>query len=544
MASSLATTMVTGIPAALAQEAAGGIPEIIVTAQKRAESLQNVPLSIQAFDTAKLDQLHVTNFNDYVQYLPSVAFQSSQPGFAHPYFRGVASGENNNHSGPLPTVGMYLDEQPITTIQGALDIHIYDVARVEALAGPQGTLYGASSEAGTIRIITNKPDPSGFKAGYDVEANSVNHGDFGWITEGFVNQPLSSNAAIRLVGWYERDGGYVDNRPGARTYPTSGGCISNASPPGAVACPPNPVTGNPASTPALATPAHAKNNYNNADTYGARAALKIDLNDNWTITPTLMAQEQKTNGTFAFDPSVGDLAVTHFDPENSIDHWVQAALTVEGKISNFDLVFAGAYLHRADETHLDYSDYSYWYDVLYGYGAYWTDSTGTPLADPSQYIHGTDGYQKQSHELRISSPQDERFRFVGGLFVQRQDHIILQIYKINGLDPALTVGNTTMPGAWPNTIWLTNQDRVDKDYAVFGELSYDLVPKKLTLTGGFRVYKYDNSLNGFFGFGLGYYNPPPMIPSSTSSTARLCALFSQAAPPSIRRSSMAPPART
>ena len=78
--------------------------------------------------------------------------------------RGIVSGNDGNHSGPLPTVGVYLDEQPITTIGGTLDLHLYDIDRVEALSGPQGTLYGASSEAGTIRIITNKPDPSGFSA--------------------------------------------------------------------------------------------------------------------------------------------------------------------------------------------------------------------------------------------------------------------------------------------------------------------------------------------------------------------------------------------
>src|SRR5947208_11003039 len=87
--------------------------------------------------------------------------------------RGVASGDNANHSGPLPSVGVYLDEQPVTTIQGPLDIHIYDIERVEALAGPQGTLYGASSEAGTVRIITNKPDASAFKAGYALTGNTL-----------------------------------------------------------------------------------------------------------------------------------------------------------------------------------------------------------------------------------------------------------------------------------------------------------------------------------------------------------------------------------
>src|SRR5678815_4872225 len=112
------------------------------------------------------------------------------------YMRGVASGGDGNHSASQPSVGMYLDEQPITTIQGSLDIHIYDIARVEALAGPQGTLYGASSQAGTIRIITNKPDVSGFDAGYNLEGNLISKGSQGGMAEGFVNVPLSSQVAL------------------------------------------------------------------------------------------------------------------------------------------------------------------------------------------------------------------------------------------------------------------------------------------------------------------------------------------------------------
>src|SRR5687768_14132923 len=165
------------------------LDQVVVTAQKREENLQTVPLSIQAFGTEQLEELNINDFEDYMKYLPSVSFTSLGPGFALPYFRGVASGENNNHSGPLPTVGMYLDEQPITTIQGPLDIHLYDVARVEALAGPQGTLYGASSEAGTIRIITNKPDPSGFQAGYGLEGNYMSEGGEGYLAEAFANIP-------------------------------------------------------------------------------------------------------------------------------------------------------------------------------------------------------------------------------------------------------------------------------------------------------------------------------------------------------------------
>ena len=202
---------------------AATLEEVVVTAQKRSENLQDVPLSIQAFNTVKLEELHINSFDDYAKFLPSVSFQKGGgPSFEHTYMRGVSSGGDGNHSGSQPSVGMYLDEQPITTIDGNLNIHIYDIERVEALAGPQGTLYGASSQAGTIRIISNKPDPSGFKAGYDLDLNQVDHGGAGYGIEAFVNLPLTDWAAVRLVGWDQHDAGYIDNVHGAVKFPTSG----------------------------------------------------------------------------------------------------------------------------------------------------------------------------------------------------------------------------------------------------------------------------------------------------------------------------------
>ncbi len=180
----LASTALTAAQSAFAADS--GIETVVVTAEKRTEDLQKVPLSIQVLGTQKLEQLHITSFNDYAMYLPSVSFSAnaaggglSDPGFANVYMRGVASGGDGNHSASLPSVGIYLDEQPITTIGGSLDIHVYDIARVEALAGPQGTLYGASSEAGTIRIITNKPDTSGFSASYDARVSQTENGSVG-----------------------------------------------------------------------------------------------------------------------------------------------------------------------------------------------------------------------------------------------------------------------------------------------------------------------------------------------------------------------------
>src|SRR5215204_6828368 len=190
------------VPSQAAPEAAPvDSNEIIVTAQKREENLQNVPISIQAIGTKRLDQLNISNFEHYTKQLPSVSFQTAQPGLTVVYMRGVATGGDGNHSGSLPSVGMYLDEQPITTIGGTLDIHIYDIARIESLAGPQGTLYGASSQAGTIRIITNKPELGVTSGRIDGEINSVAHGGFGGSLEGMVNLPVSDRIAFRAVAF-------------------------------------------------------------------------------------------------------------------------------------------------------------------------------------------------------------------------------------------------------------------------------------------------------------------------------------------------------
>jgi outer membrane receptor protein involved in Fe transport len=469
---------------------------IVVTATKREENLQDVPIAITAITTKTLDDLQVNDFEDYARLVPSLSSKAGGgggsadgPGTNNVYFRGVASGENANHSASLPSVGTYLDEQPITTIQGALDIHIFDIARIEALAGPQGTLYGASSQAGTIRIITNKPDTSGTYGEIALEANKVAHGDWGYSGEGFVNLPVSSNIAARVVGWYRRDGGYIDNIHGQRVMTEFALAQDPDGDPGELI--PTP-TGN---TLTLDNAQLAEDNYNDVTTYGARAALKIDLNDNWTVTPQLMGQVMKADGSFAEERGLGDYETMQFNPEKLKDKWFQAALTVEGKIGNFDVTYAGSYMKRRVDSDLDYSDYAYFYNEYGGYGAYWTDDSGDPVV-PNQLILAVDRYRKMSHELRFASPAESRLRLVAGLFYQRQQHNIEQNDIIPGLAEDLQVPGT-------DDVWFTKQLRVDRDYAAFGELSFDITPK-LTATAGGRWYKFNNSLKGFFGFGENY----------------------------------------
>jgi iron complex outermembrane recepter protein len=459
---------------AVVEEKKAVLDTVTVTAQKRTENLQVVPISIQVLGNQKLTENNVTDFEDYAKLIPSLTYQQGEGGSQTPYFRGVVSGGDGNHSASLPSVGVYLDEQPVTTIGGVLPIHIYDIERIEALAGPQGTLYGSSSQSGTLKIITKKPDASGFAAGYALEANTVESGGTGYVAEGYINYPVSDNAAIRLVAWDQENAGYIDNVFGTRTFPTSGITIDNAG--------------------------LVENNYNTSSDTGARLALQVDLNEDWTILPSVMYQNTKSNGSFAFDPEVGDLEINRFYPESYDDKWVQAALTVTGKVGNFDLSYNYSYLDRDIDSESDYSDYGYWYDVVSGYGSYFTDNNGD-LINPSQYIQGKDRYKNYSQELRISSDQDKRLSFIGGLFWQRQTHDIQQDYRVDDLNDDIAITG------WPDTIWLTKQLRTDEQKAIFGELTYDITDKLSALVG-FRYFQNDNSLEGFFGYSTGYSSNP------------------------------------
>ena len=447
--------------------------------------------------------------------------------------RGVVSTSNENHSGSQPSVGTYLDEQPVTTIDGTVDVHVYDIARVEVLTGPQGTLYGASSEAGTIRIITNKPDPLKFDAGYNLGVNYHNqaNGGTGYTAEGFVNVPLSTNAAVRLVGWYEHDAGFISNVAGnepsagivngVRTFNTWGGQttpVSGAKPPYTIPTSPPAAIG----AGAISNSSYLQKNYNTVDTYGARGALKVNLGDNWTVTPTVMGQEMRTDGFFGYDPAIGDLQLVHFGPENSQDAWVQAAMTIEGKINDFDLVYAGAFMKRTIHSIADYADYSFFYDNLFGSGSLWVGnkglqidpvtgvvSGGNPIM-PQELVHTIGYFQKWSHELRLTTPQQYPVKATIGLFIQRQLHDIYEQYIMPGFgfsSPYVHNANgladyLSIPTLY-NTIWLTDEQRVDRDQAAFAQVTWD-ISQNWSATVGYRYFKFDNSLEGFYGYSNHY----------------------------------------
>jgi iron complex outermembrane recepter protein len=521
------SAILAGVPAAHAagESDVATLEEVVVTAQKRSENLQDVPISIEVLDNTKLEQLHVVSLDDYVKFSPSISYSraegqggNGQPGTSHIYMRGITSGANENHSGSQPTVGTYLDEQPVTTIDGSLDVHLYDIQRIEVLEGPQGTLYGASSEAGTVRIITNKPDLTKFSAGYDLEGNDVTHGGQGWQAQGFINIPLTSFAAVRLVAWDEHDAGYIDNvagtnpnaciKNGVMSFPTWSG--EPSSYPNLTPCPATAPIG----AGSISNASSVKNNYNTVETKGGRAALRFEINDNWTITPTMMGQSSETNGFFGYDPTVGDLQVTHFGPEYSDDSFLQSALTVEGKIGNWDLTYAGAFLKRTTHSIADYSDYSLFYDRL-GSAAYWTGDDGKPIM-PQEFVVTKGYFQKWSNEVRVSSPKELPFKVTAGAFVQRQLHDIWEQYTMPGYGYTNVSGDpnskTPNPDGFSsfysiptlaNTIWLTDEQRVDRDKAIFAQATWDIT-SHWQLNAGLRYFTYDNTLEGFFGYSYNY----------------------------------------
>ncbi len=494
------------------------LEEVVVTAQKRTEDLQKVPISLQVLSGQDLEQHQVTSFDDFAKLLPSLSYQSLGPGQSQIYFRGISSGSDGLHAGSLPATGVYLDEIPVTTIGNTLDVHVYDIARVEALAGPQGTLYGASSLSGTLRIITNKPDPTALSGAYDVKADKFGRGNSGGEFEGYINVPLAENIAVRLVGYYDHQGGYIDNIDTSRVF-------ERGSPPAGIPNDPITVTnfGNPAGAP---EPNVAGQRFNPVTTYGGRGALKIDLNDHWTIMPQVLVQNQRADGNFSYDPSLGFLNVGDYGREINEDKWYQSGLMVEGKVSNFDVLYSGGYFERNVHNIVDYSGYTVAYDAYSQYaGATGTitrfqncktgtpanncNGAGGPLVDPTQFTDNHDEYTKISHELRITSPADYRLRGTAGLFYQRQSDNIRAAFQLNDLPAYYAIDGS------PNILYLSQQTRVDRDYAVFGELSFD-VTDKFKINAGIRQFWVNNTLYGFFGF-QSYCDiavvPSPVVPN-------------------------------
>ena len=464
------------------------LEEVVVTATKRESNLQDVPLSLQVLSEQTLDELNIANFDDYINFLPSVSTQSVGPGQATIYMRGVSTGGDGNFSGVNPSVAVYLDEQPVTAIGRNLDVHIYDVARIESVAGPQGTLFGASSQAGTLRIITNQPDTNALYGGLDIGVATTEDGSESYSFEGFLNIPVSDNVAIRLVGFAQEDGGWIDEVPASITFPGSGISVSNS--------------GNP-------DPNHnqVKSDTNDLSTQGLRAALGINLSENWSAVVSVIHQSHEADGLFADqqNSAVGEGNIERFYNDESEDEWTQYGITLKGDVDFAELTLTASTLDREVSYDIDYTAYSAFSSYVEYY--YTCDNYAFEnCVDPRMQYEQDSDYKRHTFELRAQSQGDGRIGWVAGIFYEENKHEYSNKWHIPPIAATGKAINTLSARGETDLYFATIQERNDEETAFFGEISYQFTDK-LSALAGFRSFDHEGTLEGFTGSFFSCFDP-------------------------------------
>jgi outer membrane receptor protein involved in Fe transport len=450
--------------AARAQDGAGavGTDEIVVTARKRAETVQDAPLSIQAFGAAQLEQLNVASFEDYARFTPSVAFVSEGPGQSKVVIRGIAESTGAADGGGRSSAALYLDEQPITVDASSPDPRIVDVERIEVLSGPQGTLYGASSQSGTIRIITNKPNASAFSGYGEATLRTMEEGEGSYDVNGALNIPLvEDRLALRVTGYDAEDGGFIDNILGT----TPGGTVDNAD-----------VAGD---------------DINTSHTTGARIAARWEINADWSATAAYLFQDVDVDGRSDYDPALGDLQAVRFFNETFNDEWDQTALTLEGDLGFADLVVTGAYFNRKVAYINDNTAYDQYLSTLAAY---------LPLydfgPDPTGFNDGRSDDKRTTFEARLASKDNgSRWGWIVGAFYQDGENGFTLNSHVTDFENSGGFANAQAalalagaPALAPTDVYFYQTGRYEQQqFAVFGELSFDLT-ETLTATIGGRWY--------------------------------------------------------
>jgi outer membrane receptor protein involved in Fe transport len=437
------------------------LQSVIVTARKRSESLQDVPASVQAFGDEEIQRLNITKFEDYARFAPSVSFNTQGPGQTKLVIRGVA--ESSGSRSGQSSAGIYLDDQPITSNAQTPDVRIVDVERIEVLSGPQGTLYGASSQSGTLKIITNKPDASGVSGSAEATVKSLEEGGSSYDLQGVANLPVvEDKLAVRLVGFYGEESGYVDNVPGN----TPGGTVSNA--------------------------AIADNDVDKIKTFGGRAAARYEIDANWSATASYAFQTSDADGLSDYDPLVGDLQTIKFYDESRKDEWNQAALSVEGDLGFANLIVAASHFRRDIDSISDNT-------------AYMQFLSAKAVADPAYYAFydfGPDpiGFydfqlkeRRSALETRLSSNDDaSRWNWIIGAFYEKIEGDTLAGAHIEDYELSPSFASVAAYLDAPTDIYFYQQVGYNQDQvALFGEVSYKLT-EQLTGTVGARYFDANN----------------------------------------------------
>ncbi|EDL48469.1 TonB-dependent receptor [Erythrobacter sp. SD-21] len=516
-----------------AQPRAGGVQTIVVTAQKRSEDLQDVPVSVAAIGAEELDELAVDTFEDYLDQLPTVTAGGSGPGQSTIYIRGLASTTPNlttaGVAGLAPNVALYLDEQPLAQPGRNLDVYAADMERIEVLSGPQGTLFGASSQAGVVRLITAKPDLSGFDMSADAGLSFTKGGEMSYKGEVMVNLPVTNTIALRGTAYYDQQGGYIDNIFGTRDLSESarfrpaGTVRSNGVPVNALrggfqaGADLSNVTFLEADNAAL-----VEEDFNDTSYAGFRATALWEVTPDWTVTVAHSRQEVESDGVFFADPELDgldDLEIQRFEEDTLEDEFSNTAWTVEGRLGMLDLVYTGAFTDRTTDQRVDYTDYLFVGQYLPYYicdGSVTYPGAAAPSGTcqaPNLYVTSFSETEVFTNEFRFSTPDDNWIRTTGGVFFsdlelkERNDfaypgNVIAQPF--GAFAPNFPqAGYTSLDGPFPaETIFRNDIRRTDKQFGIFGETSIEIIPDLLTITGGIRYYNirvdFEGSANGSF----------------------------------------------
>jgi len=491
------------------------IEEVVVSSTKKDESASDVPLTVTALTEETLREMNVSNFDEYIEYLPNVTSGGRGPGQSTIFIRGLAVDPVNVFlsaaQGSSPNVALYLDEQPVQVPGRNLDVYVADMERIEVLPGPQGTLFGASSQAGTVRLITNKPNFEVQEGGFNASLFNTQKGSMSSSFDAFLNVPVSDTWAIRGVLYNSNSGGYIDNVSG--TWNSKGKGSFDGY--GKV----DPATGT------QYTDSHntnlVKEDFNEATYEGFRISSAHNINDDWDMLITHMNQTIEADGVWDYDPEVGDLQVQRFSPDSLEDTFSQTSLTLEGRIGKLDVVYTGSVLEREAEQTVDYSGYVNAGAYMPYYTCNYTSSANATICGSGVVdLYLLDDNERTTHEFRVSSNElsELPFSYTAGVFIEESVLKTENDYGYNGFleaHPSVaydadgnTVSNTVVPGIYSNNgrardpqyRFFNDLKRTDEQTAFFAEITFP-VTEKLDFLVGARNYDLDIDYVGQSKFG-------------------------------------------
>jgi outer membrane receptor protein involved in Fe transport len=497
--SALATAISAVVSGTATAADAPELEELIVTASKRGDvNVQDLASSVQVIGNEELKTGQLFSLEDYSRFIPSMTYFGNNPGAGKIFFRGVADAPDTFIA--PSSAAIYLDEQPLTQ-NAQVDVRMIDIERVEALAGPQGTLFGSSAQSGTLRIITNKPDPQEFHAFADVTLSGTEEGDPSYDVAGMLNIPLvEDKVALRLVGFTATQGGFIDNVAGPTPISASGyGRVSVTGQQfndGTIILPGD---SEPSANPDPGVVDVTEKDWNESTTTGGRIALRWNVVNNWTGTLSAAFQNNESDAESTYDRTIGDLQVVAFSADTHEDDWAQFALTIEGDMGWANFVSATSYFTRDTKYNQDTASYTayfgtFCYDATANYNIYCFQPAGVNYTynDPIGFLVNDQENTSFSQEFRLSH-EGERIDWLAGVFwEQRTEEWVFDTFTTNtgGYSESQSMDNWTtnywnVPADTTTDAWWRSVDDTEwTTLAVFGELTFHFTDKFSGTVGG------------------------------------------------------------